>query len=142
MPHTFKISKRASIDGKSHTAIQVTGWEAGENLEPLTPVTVTRVGKKFIAKAAKPGDYVDGVNPLRAVAGAPVTVMGPGTRFHADDAGGLQPGAGYGITNTAGYLSNDGTVPLFRAVSPTDLQMVALGKTEVIAPPPVDPIIE
>ncbi|EYB67028.1 hypothetical protein DEIPH_ctg052orf0024 [Deinococcus phoenicis] len=121
------ISPKADIDAKGHTAVQITGLKALVDLDPCTPVKIVAdANGNFRATVAKAGDVCDGISsPKKTLAGQPVTVFGVGMRFHASDAGALTPGL-YGLTVNAREVDSAAHVKVFRAVSKTDLQVIAV----------------
>lgn len=126
------ISSSADINGKSHTGHSITGYEAGEQLLPCTPVVLRRDGndgnrwKVYRAVASDGG--IDGISsPRVAPQGSAVTILGVGYRFHASDEGELTPGH-YGLTANSREIDSEATVKLFRAVSKNDLEVVAYGE--------------
>lgn len=105
-------STDADIDMTSALyAPQLPGLIAGEALDAAAPCHISATdGKVYMsnATAADADAEVDGVNPVAALAGQPVTLFGASARFFYSD-GNLTPGATYYLAATDGRLDDAAT---------------------------------
>jgi hypothetical protein len=122
------LSARASFDTSTTMyAFQLSGKVAGEDLLVGQPVYLKQSDDKIWKFAA--GQVLVGIAARNAKAGQPVTVYGPGTRFHASDtaltANVYFAGAGGVIADAA---TTDDAQGAFIRVSANDLMVIRAGK--------------
>lgn len=127
MPN-ISLSARASFDASTTLyAFQVSGKLAGEDVLMGQPVYIKQSDDRVYKLAA--GQVFVGIAARNAKAGQPVTVYGPGTRFHASDtaltANVYYAGAGGVISDAA---TTDDAQGAFIRVSPNDLMVIRAGK--------------
>lgn len=122
------LSARASFDASTTMyAFQISGKVAGEDLATGQPVYLKASDDKVYKYAT--GQVFVGLAARPAKAGQPVTVYGPGARFHASDAA-LTANAYF--VGTGGVISDtataDDTKGAFIRVGANDLMIIAAGK--------------
>lgn len=131
----FDLSTKPGPQDASTTmfAWQVSGKKAGEALTVLNPVELRADDKLYKHTGTRPflGMAARTV-VLNAGDRQPITVHGLGMRFHAHDAGGLEPGKVYYLSATVGKVSDVATARdakgAFIAVSKHDLMVAAVGQ--------------
>ncbi len=128
-----KARNNPSLDGSTgQFADQISGLLCGEDIAAGDACCIKSDGLIYKADGSAADQLAKfaGLAPKAAKSGEPLTLYGPGARFGYDSEAGLTPGVPLFVSVTAGALadaaSTGGTAPVAKAISTTDIVIIAL----------------